>query len=140
MRLLPGSKRTWNLMKGKNMPKSLADMPDIQASGEQFWLGFHHLQARMAQEHGPIFKAASYDQGMPVQDYVFMVGPEANRFVLHTHREHFSHDLGWTPIIGEDLGHGLLNMDGAEHTRHRKMWNPAFTNAIWKPIFRSSIV
>ena len=111
------------------MTKGLAEIPTIKASGQDFWLGFHLLQAKMAQEHGPIFKSTEYRDGVPVRDYVFMVGPEANRFVLHTHREHFSHNLGWTPIVGEDLGHGLLNMDGAEHARHRKMWNPAFTSA-----------
>ena len=56
-----------------------------------------------------------------------MVGPEANRFVLLSGREHFSHDLGWTPVIGETFGHGLLNMDPPEHTRHRALMNPAFT-------------
>jgi cytochrome P450 len=58
-----------------------------------------------------------------------MVGPDANKFVLQTHREHFSHDQGWTPIIGEFLGKGLLNMDDPEHAVHRKMMNPAFTIA-----------
>ncbi|HET8631589.1 MAG TPA: cytochrome P450 [Thermomicrobiales bacterium] len=81
--------------------------------------------ASLALEHGPLFRVAWRD------DFVmtYLVGPEANRFVLHTGREHFSHDLGWTPIIGEILGKGLLNMDGPEHDRHRKMLNPAFTVA-----------
>lgn len=83
--------------------------------------------ARMALEHGPIFRVA----WRPDHAWhpVYMVGPEANKFVLHTGRGHFSHDLGWTPIVGELLGKGLLNMDGDEHARHRKMLNPAFTIA-----------
>jgi cytochrome P450 len=93
------------------------------------WEGwFPEAQVRAALEHGPIYKwivEGGYDPG----EYVYMVGPEANRFVLHTGREHFSHDLGWTPIIGRDFGKGLLNMDPPEHTRHRRMWNPAFTRA-----------
>ena len=83
--------------------------------------------ARLATEHGPIFRLV----WRPDWDWhpVYLVGPEANRFVLHTGRAHFSHDLGWTPIIGELLGKGLLNMDGDEHAWHRKLMNPAFTTA-----------
>ncbi len=60
-------------------------------------------------------------------NFIFMVGPEANRFVFHTSSQHFSHDQGWTPIMGESLGHGLLDVDDPEHAVHRRMWNPAFT-------------
>jgi cytochrome P450 len=80
--------------------------------------------AHMAQEVGPIFAL-----DWPYGRMVYMVGPDANRFVLGSHREHFSHDHGWTPIIGDLFGHGLLNMDGEEHARHRKMMNPAFSIA-----------
>ncbi len=84
-----------------------------------------HWTARVAQELGPIFRVR-YPVGFTP---AYMVGPEANRFVLHTGREHFSHELGWTPIIGTILGRGILNMDGAEHARDRKTMNPAFTIA-----------
>jgi cytochrome P450 len=83
--------------------------------------------ARLAERHGPIFSfvpAAGPHRGERV---VYMVGPDANRFVFLTGREHFSHDLGWTPVVGETLGHGLLNMDPPEHGRHRALMNPAFT-------------
>ena len=79
--------------------------------------------ARTAIERGPIFRLRTATEG----DFVFMVGPEANRFVMHTHREAFSHNLGWTPIVGDWLGQGLLNMDVPEHTILRKLMNPAFT-------------
>jgi retinoid hydroxylase len=85
--------------------------------------------ARLAVEHGPIFTFVPEAGPHASQGVVYMVGPEANRFVLLTHREHFSHDLGWTPVIGDTLGHGLLNMDPPEHTRHRALMNPAFTAA-----------
>src|SRR6188768_1181046 len=62
-------------------------------------------QVKWARELVPIYKLHSQ-----WGEFVFMAGPEANRFVLHTGREHFSHHQGWTPIIGETLGHGLLNM------------------------------
>jgi retinoid hydroxylase len=82
--------------------------------------------ARQATEHGPIFRVVYPWSGFSP---VYLVGPEANRFVLHTGREHFSHEAGWTPIIGAMLGKGILNMDGAEHARDRKMMNPGFTIA-----------
>lgn len=82
--------------------------------------------AQQAVTHGPIFRIA-----YPWADHapVYLVGPEANRFVLHTGRAHFSHEQGWTPIIGGMLGKGVLNMDGAQHDRNRKMMNPGFTIA-----------
>lgn len=81
--------------------------------------------ATQADLRGPILRWVSPEIG----NLVFMIGPEANRFVMHTHRAHFSHDLGWTPIVGDWLGKGLLNMDPPEHTVHRRMMNPAFTSA-----------
>lgn len=81
--------------------------------------------AQTALAHGPIFQLRTDTEG----DFVFMVGPEANRFVMHTHRDHFSHYEGWTPVVGDWLGKGLLNMDPPEHTVHRRMMNPAFTSA-----------
>lgn len=94
--------------------------------------------ARMAQRYGPIFRYA-WPSG---QSVIYMIGPEANKFILHTHRECFSHDLGWTPIIGEFLGKGLLNTDDPLHAVHRKMMNPAFTIAYmarYLPIMRRVI-
>lgn len=82
--------------------------------------------AEQAMTHGPIFRVV-YPWGN--FSPIYMVGPEANRFVLHTGREHFSHEAGWTPMVGEMLGKGILNMDGAEHARDRKRMNPGFTIA-----------
>ncbi|HMA36327.1 MAG TPA: cytochrome P450 [Chloroflexia bacterium] len=112
------------------MVKGIAALPAVEFTEQQIMNGtFPGEQARRAQEHGPIYKWSITAGPEAGTDFVFMVGAEANRFVLHTHREHFSHDLGWTPLIGESLGKGLLNMDDPEHARHRKMWNPAFTSA-----------
>lgn len=111
------------------MSKSLADLPVASFTGDDINAGrFPRMLAQAAIANGPIFKWI-IPEGWDAGEYVFMVGPEANRFVLHTGREHFSHDQGWTPIIGDTLGKGLLNMDDPEHARHRKMWNPAFTAA-----------
>jgi cytochrome P450 len=81
--------------------------------------------AQIAIERGPIFTLRTETEG----DFVFMVGPEANRFVMHTHRDCFSHREGWTPVIGDWSGVGLLNMDPPDHTVHRRLMNPAFTSS-----------
>jgi len=81
----------------------------------------------MYQRHGPIFRAKSlYNDEL---DMVFLVGPEANRFVLQSDRLKFSHKEGWGHFFSviEIFGDGLLTMDGATHDEHRRMMNPAFT-------------
>lgn len=89
------------------------------------------LLAEEAQKLGPIFRAQVGEEGQQVfgRWVVFMVGPEANRFVMHSHRDHFSHDLGWTPTLGGIFEKGLLNTDDPEHDRQRKLMNPAFVIA-----------
>ena len=81
--------------------------------------------ARMYEQHGPIFRAAT----MWGDNVVYLVGPEANRFVLSSNRLKFSHHLGWGRMLGviDMFGDGLLTMDGAQHDQHRRMMNPAFT-------------
>lgn len=88
----------------------------------------YHLPELLAQayeQHGPIFRARFFDH----DDIVFMVGSQANRFVLVQQRQKFSNHIGWGTIFNVErmLGRGLLMMDGEEHARHRKMMNPAFT-------------
>lgn len=79
--------------------------------------------AEMCQRHGPIFRTNNF--GL---DIVYMVGPEANRFVLQTERLKFSHHQGWGNLFGvlDIFGDGLLTMDGPEHDAHRRLMNPAF--------------
>ena len=112
------------------MGRSLDDLPTLTAGFEELRRGFPRILAEMATSHGPIFKR---DFDPPLQNgitrVVYLVGPEANRLVLHTHRDHFSNEKGWTPVLGPFFGRGLLNMDGAEWERHRKLMNPAFTAA-----------
>ncbi|GAC1433291.1 MAG: cytochrome P450 [Chloroflexota bacterium] len=103
---------------------SFEDLPVVYPP-EDFARRMPVYLAQAADDHGPIFAL----EWAPGHRVVCLIGPEANKFVLHTHREHFSHDKGWTPILGEYFGHGLLNMDGDEHASHRKMMNPAFTVA-----------
>jgi cytochrome P450 len=104
--------------------RSIDDLPTIQYPADIAYRRLPYMVAR-SRELGPIFKQQWPDGGR----VVYLVGPEANKFVMQTHREFFSHDLGWTPNIGELLGKGLLNMDPPEHDRHRKLMNPAFAIA-----------
>ena len=72
----------------------------------------HHLAPLLAQayrQHGPIFRATYLER-----EIVFLVGPEANRFVLVTNRQKFSHFVGWSTIYltVKLSGRGLLSMDG----------------------------
>lgn len=112
------------------MAKPLSEAPMIPWTQEEFFTAdMPSRLARAAQEHGPLFRRTIEFGPNPGFEAVFLVGPEANKLVFHTKREAFSHDKGWTPMIGEMLGRGLLNMDGAEWAWHRKLWNPAFTQA-----------
>ncbi len=103
------------------MSATLADLRTI-TTPESYALEMPSFLARMAAAHGPIYKR-DWGNG---QTTVYLVGPEANRLVLHTHRDHFSHDLGWTPIVGDILGRGRLNIDDPDHARDRRLMNPAF--------------
>ena len=82
------------------------------------------LLAEAYEKYGPIFRSTYFGQ-----EIVYMVGPEANRFVLVQDRLKFSNYIGWSAIFSvvDMFGRGLLSMDGQEHARHRKMMNPAFT-------------
>ena len=57
----------------------------------------HHLApllARAYQQHGSIFRATYLER-----EIVFLVGPEANRFVLVSNRQKFSNFVGWSNIF-----------------------------------------
>ncbi len=81
--------------------------------------------ATTAREQGPIFRSIWPDGTV----MVYLVGPEANRFVLHTGRHHFSHAQGWGPILGKLVGKGLLTSDGPDHAAARAALNPALSAA-----------
>ncbi len=127
------------------MTASFATRPPRVDIPPDVWHGSGQLApyiARIAVEHGPIFTFAPEMGPLAGRDVVYMVGPEANRCVLSTHRDCVSHEVGWTPVMGETLGRGLLNMDPPEHTRHRDMMNPAFTAqfmARYLPLMRRTI-
>ncbi|MGI8912572.1 MAG: cytochrome P450 [Chloroflexota bacterium] len=110
--------------------KPYADIPLMSVPPDREWgPGLAQFLAQTSLERGPIFRRLLRQDQNNTFEVVCLVGPEANRMVFHTQRDSFSHQEGWTPIIGETLGHGLLNMDPPEHTRHRLLMNPAFASA-----------
>jgi retinoid hydroxylase len=56
---------------------------------------------------------------------VALLGPDANRYILATARERFSHGLGYA-LVRDILGDGLLFQDGEVHRRNRTLMTPAF--------------
>ena len=81
------------------MSKSITQLPVVPFSYEEVMSGaLPALFARMAVEQGPILKHVVQSGPYAGQEFVYMVGPDANRCVCNTHRDHFSHHLGWAPI------------------------------------------
>ena len=111
------------------MAKPFKEIPtiDVSVMDGAFWHGeLSATMAQLAEEHGPVFRWVARSDEEAGQERVTMAGPEANRFVMNTQRQAFSHEIGWSPLINETLGRGLLTMDDPEHAVHRRMWNPAF--------------
>ena len=73
------------------------------------------------EEHGPIFALRIFHSLI-----VFMIGPEANRFILVTDREKFRWRDGSLGDLIPLIGDGLLTTDGAYHDRARELVVPAF--------------
>jgi hypothetical protein len=91
------------------------DIPFVEPSDEMAADPARAIAERYAR-HGAIFRTTT-----PFgHDLVYLVGPEANRFVLATERLKFSHRVGWGELLGviEVYGDGLLTMDGQRHDEH----------------------
>src|SRR5213078_1113258 len=73
------------------------------------------------EEHGPVFAIRIFHA-----IHVFMLGPEANRFMLVTDRDKFRWRDGSLGDLIPLIGDGLLTTDGAYHDRAREIMMPAF--------------
>jgi cytochrome P450 len=71
--------------------------------------------------HGPVFTTRLFHGKQ-----VWMLGPEANHYVLVTHPENFHWREGNFGDLIPLLGDGLLTIDGAYHDRARRIMMPAF--------------
>ncbi|MEA2312155.1 MAG: hypothetical protein QOE28_2123 [Solirubrobacteraceae bacterium] len=80
-----------------------------------------HLLLDAYERFGPVFSL----RVLHVRN-VFLLGPEANHFVLVSGAQHFRwRDGGFGDLIPL-LGDGLLTVDGEFHHRHRRIVLPAF--------------
>jgi cytochrome P450 len=70
---------------------------------------------------GPIFTIKIFHHNA-----VFMLGPEANHYVLVSHAKNFLWRTGHMRDLIPLLGDGLLTIDGPVHRMHRKLMLPAF--------------
>ncbi len=84
---------------------------------------FLDLEYMMRQYHqyGPIFRSRLLGR-----ELVFLMGPEANRFLLSGGMQYFSWRDGWPPTFKALLGDSLFVQDGEEHKQKRKLIMPAF--------------
>ncbi len=95
--------------------------------------GFSMARTR-AFEHDPLgLLVSSYERFGPVftlkifhHNAVFMLGPEANHYMLVSHAGNFLWRDGHLRDLIPLLGDGLLTIDGASHRAHRRMMLPAF--------------
>jgi cytochrome P450 len=73
------------------------------------------------ERHGPVFSLRILNARN-----VFMLGPEANHFMLVSHADHFRwRDGGFGDLIPL-LGDGMLTIDGDFHRQSRRIMVPAF--------------
>jgi cytochrome P450 len=73
------------------------------------------------QRYGPVFTMKIFHHNA-----VFMLGPEANHYMLVSHASNFLWREGHMRDLIPLLGDGLLTIDGAHHRTHRKLMLPAF--------------
>ena len=101
------------------MPPGSLGLPFI---GEtvQFLLDSNFADKREKQ-YGSIYKT-----NILGRKTIFMVGAEANKFILSSHMDYFSWGKGWPNNFKELLGRSLFLQDGEEHQRNRKLLMPAF--------------
>jgi cytochrome P450 len=79
------------------------------------------LLVKSYERYGPVFTLKIFHHNA-----VFMLGPEANHYILVTNASNFlwreGHLRDLTPLLGD----GLLTIDGLYHRTHRKLMLPAF--------------
>jgi cytochrome P450 len=73
------------------------------------------------ERYGPLFTLRIFHHNA-----VFMLGPEANHYLLVSHAKNFIWRTGHFRDLIYLMGDGLLTTDGAFHRTHRKLMLPAF--------------
>jgi cytochrome P450 len=77
------------------------------------------------ERYGPVFTLRIFHG-----NGVFMIGPEANHYMLVSHAGNFSWRDGHMGDLAPLLGDGLLTIDGEFHRRSRRIMLPAFHHEV----------
>ncbi len=85
------------------------------------------IMRRRYQRYGPISWTSAFGLRM-----VYMMGPEANQFVMLNRGELFSNHDGWDYFIGKFFHRGIMLLDFDEHKWHRKIMQQAFNRDVLK--------
>ncbi len=67
---------------------------------------------------------------MAGQEYVMLLGPDANQMVLHNQDDSFSSAGGWEYIIGKVFPGAIMAMDGGHHRYQRRIMQQAFKKPV----------
>lgn len=73
------------------------------------------------QDYGNVFKARALGKNI-----VGLMGPEANKLVLHDDQDHFLNKPGWEWVIGDLFTDAIMLSDGEQHKRFRRIMQTAF--------------
>ena len=114
-----------------SLPPGARGLPWIGETVEWVRDPFQFAQDRYM-KYGPVFR--THLIGRPC---VVMLGPDANRFILSSHTQHFSSREGWGYALTSLIGDGLSVIDGAQHRRHRRMIQPALHGAMLQRYFET---
>ncbi len=76
---------------------------------------------KMEKEYGRLFETRIMGQ-----NFVTMLGPEANQFVLQDREGNFSSFGGWDPYIGKVFPGAIMSMDDPAHRFQRRIMQQAF--------------
>jgi cytochrome P450 len=83
-------------------------------------------------KYGEIFWCQAY--GMKI---VYLMGPDANQFVLQNKDNVFSNYYGWFYFIGKFFDRGLMLLDFEEHSWHRKIMQQVFHKPLLQEYIKS---
>ncbi|MGH8493608.1 MAG: cytochrome P450 [Moraxellaceae bacterium] len=76
---------------------------------------------KLEKEYGPLIETRIMGQ-----NFIVMLGPEANQFVLQDREGNFSSFGGWDPYIGKVFPGAIMSMDNPAHRVQRRIMQQAF--------------
>ncbi|TFK92813.1 PAH-inducible cytochrome P450 monooxygenase PC-PAH 1 [Polyporus arcularius HHB13444] len=104
---------------------------------KEFELNVGDLESEYIAKYGAVYKKMA-----PLGEHLLHVAdPKALQYMLHKSGYHFQKSVVSRTVSGEITGPGILVAQDQDHSRQRKIMNPAFTAAQLRsflPIFRSS--